>query len=161
MSPIGQNLSLILLTQGWYWTPFLKSLTMQKITLLGNVGSQDQIKIVKLRDRDVLSFTLAVTTRDKNTTWYTVLYNNVNFQQYLTKGKRLVVVGDLVVKVTQTNQEKTYVNLNVYANTVEFASSNTDGQQAQPQQQQPQPTQSLHNYQQNSTIITGNSELPF
>lgn len=125
---------------------------MQKIILCGNVGKKTEI--VKFGDREKLSFSLACTTRDKVTTWYNILSNAIKLQQHITSGKQLIVIGDFVAKTSQGKDGKTYMNLNVYAESIEFVGQKQGATQA-PQQAQPAP-------QQNTTLFGGGDDgMPF
>lgn len=122
---------------------------MQKIILCGNVGKDSEI--VKFGERERLKFSLACTTRDKVTTWYEVLSNATKLQQYITSGSKLIVIGDFAAKTSQGRDGKTYINLNVYAESIEFVGSKNQS----PQQMQPAPVPAP------SRQPDGDGDLPF
>lgn len=132
---------------------------MQKIILQGNVGKE--VKTVNFGDRTQLSFSLACTNRDKDktTTWYNVLSPDVRLQQYITSGKPLLVTGDLSVKTSQGKDGKTYVNVNVNNASIDFLP--TPKQDNAPQRTTVAPQPSMPQPQQNTTMYSGNDELPF
>lgn len=135
---------------------------MQKVILQGTIGKE--IKQVTFGERTQLNFSLACTNRDKDktTTWYNILSDNMRIEQWLKPGKPIIVTGDLMVKTSQGKDGKTYVNVNVNHAEINFLPlSKPDGATTHPQQVvqqqvvQPQP-------QQNPTIfVGGNDGLPF
>ena len=126
---------------------------MQIITIHGNIVKDAEL--ITFGERQQVKFSVACNrgkNEKKTTTYYDVLSYAVQLQPYLLKGKDVVVVGELSVRKDETNG-KTYVHLNVYADSVELCGSKTDTQPAPAPAPQPQPQQS-------STIFTGDG-LPF
>ena len=130
---------------------------MQKIILQGNIGKE--VKQVTFGDRTQLSFSLACTNRDreKSTTWYNVLSDNLRIESYLNPGKPIIVTGDLSIKLSQGKDGKSYVNINVNNADIDFLPSpKQNGEPTKPQRvEQSAP-------QKNSTLFEGdNNGLPF
>ena len=87
---------------------------MKQITLAGNIGKDAELRQTQSGD-PVCSFNVAVTDpRDKeNTTWFTCTLWGKRAQalsQYLTKGSKLALTGDLS---TREYEGKTYLQVRV------------------------------------------------
>lgn len=117
---------------------------MQKVIISGNVGRDSEIST--FGDRQRLTFTVACSEGrgdQKVTTWYDVEYHNVGLQQYIKKGRQVVVVGKLRVKAYVAKDGTQRIGINVYADSVELVGGG--GQQYTPQTAEPQ-TQHQPNY---------------
>lgn len=127
---------------------------MQRIILRGRLGKDAEL--VSFGERQSLKFSLAADHGKGEkvvTTWYDIIYSRIQLQQYLTKGKEVLVTGRLDIRKSEGKDGKTYVNLTVYADELEFLSKGNSGysqnqgyqqnQNYQPRQQaapQPQAT---------------------
>jgi len=101
---------------------------MQKIILRGRLGKDAEI--TSFGERQSLKFSLACDHgKGENvvTTWYDIIFYRTQLQQYLTKGKEVLVTGRLDVRKSEGRDGKTYVNLNVYADDLEFLSKGNSG----------------------------------
>lgn len=109
---------------------------MQKIFLRGRLGKDSEI--TPIGERQTLKFPLACDYgkgEKTNTTWYDVFFYKTQLQQYLTKGKDVIVIGRLDVRKSEGKDGKTYVNLTVYADDLEFIGKGGSGTQSQVYQQ--------------------------
>lgn len=101
---------------------------MQRIILKGRLGKDAEL--VSFGERQSLKFSLAADYgRGEKvvTTWYDIIYSRIPLQQYLTKGKEVLVTGRLDVRKSEGKDGKTYVNLTVYADELEFLSKGNSG----------------------------------
>ena len=120
---------------------------MQQITLIGNIGKDAEVK--KLGNNDYTCFNVGVSKKDSKgesiTTWYTCYKYGTNDKliQFLTKGTKVAVSGDLTAKMTESSG-KTYLNLNVSVLSLELLGSkqesSTQSTQAPTQPQAFEPT---------------------
>jgi len=111
----------------------------QQLTLVGNLGS-DPVMRYTSSGVPVASFSLAVNKvwtnqegqRQEKTIWFRVtawrkLAETVS--QYLTKGRQVLVVGEIEEPQTYTDRDgNTRVSLNVNANTVRFIGSRAENE---------------------------------
>ena len=79
---------------------------MLQLTIAGNLGQASEVK--NLNGKEVLSFSVAVRTGKDETQWVSVLSHQTNLAQYLTKGQKVVVSGQLRIN---ERDGKTYLNL--------------------------------------------------
>lgn len=118
---------------------------MQQIILRGNLVKNAEL--VTFSERQQVKFSVACNEgkgEKKVTTYYDVLSYSTAVQPYLQKGKDVVVSGRLSVRKSE-NGGKLYVNLNVYADSVELCGRRDDAPQATApaaQYQAPQPATS-------------------
>ena len=73
---------------------------MKKITLIGTLGKDAEIKTFS--GRDALSFSIAVNSgkgENKITEWFSILSSQTNLQPYLTKGTKIYVEGSFKLSV--------------------------------------------------------------
>lgn len=100
---------------------------MQKIFLVGNLTGDPQSRVTQT-GKNVCSFTVAVNRRHRAdgqpeadffrvTAWEKL---GENCQQYLAKGRKAAVTGTVSVSTYQGKDGKTYANLDVLADEVEF-----------------------------------------
>lgn len=93
---------------------------MQKITLIGNLGRDAEIKAIK--DKTFAVFSIADSEDKDTTTWYSVL-KRVNADnkavQFWKKGATLFVEGRLSVK-TYEGQKGIGIDLTVFADDVQI-----------------------------------------
>jgi single-strand DNA-binding protein len=84
---------------------------MKVITLAGNVGKDAETRTTQ-GGQSVTGFTVAVTDRQKATTWFDVSLwgkRGETVAQYVTKGAKIVVTGELG---TREHNGKTYLTVN-------------------------------------------------
>ena len=101
-------------------------MTFNQITLVGNLGRDPQIKYTQSGSQ-VCDFSLAVTTRrsggEDETEWFTVVcWNRLaeTVSQYLTKGKRALVVGRFRSRTWTGDDGREHFVNEVVASTVRF-----------------------------------------
>jgi single stranded DNA-binding protein len=73
---------------------------MKKITLIGTLGKDAEIKTFS--GRDALSFSIAVNSGkgdNKVTEWFSILSSQTNLQPYLNKGTKIYVEGSFKLSV--------------------------------------------------------------
>ena len=135
---------------------------MQQIILHGNLTKDAEL--VTFGERQQVKFSVACNkgkNEKKVTTYYDVLSHAVQIQPYLLKGKDVIVSGELSVRLSETNG-KTYVNLNVYADSVELCGSKRDDAPTTVEPKAQYQTLKAPETQQNTTLFTGgNDGLPF
>jgi len=113
---------------------------MQKIILHGNLVKNSELH--NFGERTALKFTVACNEGKgdkKVATYYDILSYATHVQPYLLKGKDVIVIGRLDVKKSERDG-RTFINLNVYADTVELCGVKGESQPQQQPQPQPQPT---------------------
>jgi single-strand DNA-binding protein len=84
---------------------------MKVITIAGNVGKDAETRNTQ-GGQSVTGFTVAVTDRQKATTWFDVSLwgkRGETVAQYVTKGAKIVVTGELG---TREHNGKTYLTVN-------------------------------------------------
>lgn len=108
---------------------------MQLVIAHGHVGRTQEIRYVGQNNTPVLNFTFAATDHQADsTTWFKVaLWGNhaENIQQYIFKGKELIIQGRLVPDdggnpQTYEKDDITYATFNLTADRVNFCGSRDD-----------------------------------
>lgn len=98
---------------------------MNQLTIIGNL-TKDPVLRTTQSGKTVCSFTVAVNRRQKDQNgpdyFQVSAWNQLgqNCQQYLAKGRKVAVVGQVSVHTYQGNDGKTYAQMDVMANEVEF-----------------------------------------
>lgn len=85
---------------------------MKQITIAGNIGRDAEVRTTQGGDK-VAGFSVAVSDRNKNTTWFDCSLwgkRGEALAQYLTKGAKIAVTGDLTIR---EHEGKTYLGCNV------------------------------------------------
>lgn len=117
---------------------------MKEITIVGNIGRDVAIK--ELNGRQYLNFPVAV-TEQKKTQWFDVLYYQSaqsGLGQYLTKGRKVLAVGDLSASAYVSKVGDAVPTLTCWARRIELLGDASGQGQSQPQnnaqtnQQRPQ-----------------------
>jgi single-strand DNA-binding protein len=95
---------------------------MKQLTIIGNLGYDATVK--ESNGNKYLEFSVAVNERYKkqdgtqveSTDWINCTYRNLGLGQYLKKGDRILVQGNMKVNVYQgkDKQHRAGINLNVY-----------------------------------------------
>lgn len=107
---------------------------MNQLTIIGNL-TKDPVLRTTQAGKTVCGFTVAVNRRQKDQNGQSVAdffqvsaWNQLgqNCQQYLAKGRKVAVVGQVSVHTYQGNDGKTYAQMDVMANDVEFLSSRSE-----------------------------------
>lgn len=115
---------------------------MNKLTIIGNLARDPELRTTNT-GKNVCNFNVAVNGRNNTVTWFRVsVWDKLGdlCMQYLAKGRKVCVVGPVSVDTYTGNDGKTYANLNVTAQEVEFLTPRAEqGQQAAPTQQAPMP----------------------
>lgn len=103
---------------------------MKTIFLVGNLG-RDAERKTTANGRELMTLNVAVTNRDKSTTWFGVV---ANYQEglfpYLVKGRNVAVVGEFDAKVYQNA-----VDFTVFADNIGLAGGGDKTNTAQEQKQ--------------------------
>lgn len=107
---------------------------MNRLTIIGNL-TKDPVTRTTQSGNNVCSFTVAVNRRRANPDgshdadfFQVSAWNQLgqNCQQYLAKGRKVAVVGQVSVHTYQGNDGKTYAQMDVMASDVEFLSSRSE-----------------------------------
>ena len=100
---------------------------MNKLTIIGNLTADPEMRVTTT-GRNVCTFTVAVNRRDGEADFFRVSAwekRGEVCKKYLTKGKKVCVIGPVSVHTYQANSGETRANLEVTADDVEFLSSNS------------------------------------
>ena len=114
-------------------------------TIIGNLGAD--ARVVTLGQTQALEFNVASrrSRKDKNgqpqTDWIECIFFRTALQPYLTKGRTVVVMGELETHTYTTQTGEVRVGMKVVANNIDFAGGPQD---TQPMQSQPQPQQQAY-----------------
>lgn len=108
---------------------------MNKLTIIGNLTRDPETRTTST-GKTVCSFTVAVNRRtgDDKADFFRVSAwekRGENCQKYLAKGRKVSVVGAVTVSTYEGKDGKTYANLEVMADDVEFLSAK-DEREASP-----------------------------
>ena len=99
---------------------------MKSITIIGNIGANAIVRTAS-DGRQLMSFSVAVSRKDKPTTWFGVVSPlRENLIGYLVKGQCVCVIGDLDAKVYKDTPD-----LTVNADRIELCGSAPDKQDEQ------------------------------
>ena len=144
---------------------------MINATIIGNLGAD--AKLVTLGQTQALEFSIGSrrSRKDKNgnpqTDWVQITYFRTGLQPFLTKGRTVVVTGELEVHTYSTQTGEVRVGMKVVADRIEFVGGTAqDGQQTQQSQpvqqtQQQAPPQQVNMFQQPAPPPQSGSDLPF
>lgn len=118
---------------------------MNKLTIIGNLTRDPETRVTQ-SGASVCSFTVAVNRRgqDDKTDYFRVsAWNKTGetCQKYLAKGRKVAVTGPVSVSTYTGQDGKTYANLEVMAQDVEFLSPKGE------QQTEPAPAAPNNGYQ--------------
>lgn len=94
---------------------------MQQIQIIGNLGKDAEV--VNIAGKDYTKFSVGVTEKKKNeqvTTWYYVLYQGTQILQYLLKGTKVFVHGNLVLSLYTSKTGESQMNASIYASRIEL-----------------------------------------
>ena len=100
---------------------------MQKVTIIGNLGTNPEIRITK-SGLSVCSFSVAASKKTNGndiTTWFRVsAFGKLaeNCARFLAKGRKVGVVGDITLNTYTAKDGTTRASLEVTAEDVEFLS---------------------------------------
>lgn len=107
---------------------------MNRLTIIGNLTKDPELRTTQA-GKQVCSFTVAVNRRQKDANgnsladFFRVSVWNQTAEicaKYLAKGRKVAVVGEVSVRTYQGNDGKTYAQMDVMANEVEFLSSRSE-----------------------------------
>ena len=112
---------------------------MNKLTIIGNLTKDPEMRTTT-SGKNVCTFTLAVNRRKKAEGQPEADFFRVsawgdmgdNCQKYLTKGKKVCVVGSVSVHVYTNQRGEAAANMEVLASEVEFLSPREQGEIQQP-----------------------------
>jgi single stranded DNA-binding protein len=116
---------------------------MQKISIIGNLG-QD-LKATPTESGNVLYDISVGCTQgkgdNKTTTWYRCTTNFISegLKQYLTKGKKVLVHGQLKIGLYTNASGVTNVNANIYIDYIQLVGGEVESHQTAPAQPASQP----------------------
>ena len=137
---------------------------MNKIMIIGNVSNEPELRTTT-SGKNVCNFNVAVNRRRANqdgtrdadffrvSAWGDM---GDNCQKYLTKGKKVCVVGSVGVHVYTNQRGEAAANMEVLASEVEFLSPREQGEIQQPAQEEPERKDKESGFAQVET-----DELPF
>ena len=94
---------------------------MQQIQIIGNLGKDAEA--VNIAGKDYTKFSVGVTEKKKNeqvTTWYYVLYHGTLILQYLLKGTKVFVHGNIALSIYTSNSGTSQLNASIYASRIEL-----------------------------------------
>ena len=138
---------------------------MNTLHIIGNL-TRDPVTRTTQSGKTVCSFTVAVNRRQKDQNWQAIAdffqvsaWNQLgqNCQQYLAKGRKVAVTGSVSVHTYQGNDGKTYAQMDVMANDVEFLTPKSEVMTQMAQEAvSPTPAQ-----QQSFQEVDVDDELPF
>lgn len=102
---------------------------MRKIQIIGNIGKDAEYQTNE--KGGYISFTMAAKSTPKSETIWVKCYKNggENFAQYLTKGKKVYVSGDLGLHTWQTKEGQSRTDVLCYVDFVEFCGSKAEQEQ--------------------------------
>jgi len=139
---------------------------MNRLTIIGNLTKDPELRTTP-SGKDVCNFTVAVNRKGSNgenaADYFRVHVweqQARNCAQYLTKGKKVCVVGPVSISQSQNNG-KNYVNLDVSAREVEFLSPRSENGENGPSQRGEAYDSDLHVDQQSGMTVVDGEELPF
>lgn len=99
---------------------------MKSVSLIGNIGNPAQVRVTA-DGKELVSFSVATTNRDKSTTWFGVVgRNSEKLLPYLSKGRQVYVHGDLEVSLYKGN-----IDLSVFADRIELCGKGDNDTQAE------------------------------
>ena len=115
---------------------------MNKLFLIGNLTKDPETRTTP-NGKTVCNFDIAVNDRQGNATYFRISAwekQGENCQRYLSKGKKVSVVGPVSVRAYTDRNGKANANIEVTANEVEFLSPRDSYEQQERQaiQQEPQ-----------------------
>lgn len=104
---------------------------MQKLIIIGNLTNDPEIRSTQT-GKNVCTFTIAVNRKkvsEPQTDFFRInAWNGLadTCARFLTKGKKVAVVGELQARIYEDKQGKTRLSLDVSADEVEFLSPKED-----------------------------------
>lgn len=107
-----------------------------KVEIIGNLGHPAETKTTKDGQRQFLQFSVAENKQvngQKVTQWVNVIYNGTKVAQYLVKGCKVFVRGELDAKIYTKKDGTSAIDLTMLANElqiVEFADKAENQQQS-------------------------------
>lgn len=131
---------------------------MNKLTIIGSLGNDPELKSTK-SGIPVCTFSVAVNGKkgdEKTTTWFRVTaWRQLGelCSKYLTKGRKVAVIGSVQVSTYTGSDGSTRASLEVTADEVEFLSAANQGEYSESRQ-----TVQDH---QNEFVRVDDEELPF
>ena len=87
---------------------------MKQITLIGNLGQDAQT--VNTENGEIIIFSVAVNSKNQNveqTDWFSCSMKQTKVLEYLKKGTKVYIQGDLNIKADKEITEKKYLNIAV------------------------------------------------
>lgn len=102
---------------------------MQQITIVGNVGKDAVVK--STNGNDITTFSVCVTESYKNaqgekvekSNWYGCVYRRKGVANYIKKGDKILVQGNLNPKIYINDRREASLDLTVNVELIEFLSS--------------------------------------
>ena len=93
-----------------------------EVQFFGNIGKDAELKTTQ-DNREQVAFTVAENQKKNGqevTNWLSCYYGNPRVAQYLKKGTKVFVRGELSVNIYQTSEGETRVGYNVFVNKLEM-----------------------------------------
>lgn len=107
---------------------------MQKLVIIGNLGSDAQVRTVSNGGEPFVSFSVGCNesytdkegNKQEKTTWYGCTYKHTRVAEFLKKGNQVYIEGMPNFKTYIAQDGKTYIDINVNVRVLEFLSSKKD-----------------------------------
>ena len=139
---------------------------MNKMILIGNLAN-DPVQEETSSGVKVTRFTLAVSRRfpvngEKVTDFFRIsAWRGLSDScyQYLAKGKKAAVIGELQARTYENREGKTVMSLDVSADEVEFLTPRSEESSGQPAQEQPKKKE--HRYKEEDFSDVVSDDVPF
>lgn len=93
---------------------------MVRTEIIGNLGAEAEVKEFGEDKEKYVSMSVAVTDKDKDTTWWSVLKrgDGGGLLQYLKKGTKVFLRGEPVIKMYQDKHKEHHISFNMYASEI-------------------------------------------
>lgn len=96
---------------------------MKLLQIIGNLG-QDVKTRTNANGREFMTFSVAVTNKDKSTTWFNIVANKMDgILPFLRKGRQLYVMGELDLKTY-----KGEIDATIFADVIQLCGGKEDNQ---------------------------------
>lgn len=118
---------------------------MYKISLIGNLCADAEVKLDKY-NREFIAFRVGASSRNVSKFFGVLYYTpNLDFAQYLTKGRRVYIDGGFDVKAS-TNDKYPDPQITVFPTTVEFCGGSGQAREEDKQARPERPAQNYKRY---------------
>lgn len=136
---------------------------MKEITIVGNIGRDSETR--EINGKCYHAFSVAV-TEAKQTVWFDILHyfngqGKDGLGQYLTKGKKVLVVGDISASAYVNKNNEPVPSLTCWARKIELLGDSGQQSQAQSQPQNQAPAYQQRPQQATQAQQVVEEDLPF